>query len=477
MKGATRGPPLKPKRRRRQLVKRCIQAAALVGFVIQSVQVSVLFFEYTTTTQLKMQTPEVILVRSVALCIRYHELLDQEALEREASNSSSRRALQPLDSLAAGISQEDALTVAQVFRLTPEPEALLSSCVSRPDNWRYTRLSGSACYDVFNVSRFFTLEYMCYVVAERLERNLSLASVTHSSFLQHRVYEVTLGHVFRHSVIVMPIVFTDGLPFRSRDYTSALPPLRVSGSDMRDLNQQQAFNIFDVYGSDVSFHRLPPPYDTRCVDRPYDSLFFCRRSCLVREFASFDRLPGFELLTPDFAHLLDRRVFSVKDLNDSQMLEQATLAYATCGRECRFTPCVSGYVKTTKRAMRDRSDDLRFSYLTSADPSVAIHAQATMTFIEYFSFLSGCFGTWFGVSFLSLRHLRLRCSLRQTERKADREETRNFPSLLVSRIGGVAGTPVAPQQFQSSWRRLRRPHISEKITPSHHSFVARRIRF
>lgn len=40
--------------------------------------------------------------------------------------------------------------------------------------------------------------------------------------------------------------------------------------------------------------------------------------------------------------------------------------------------------------------------LTSSDSNITIIAQETMSFIEYFSFITGSFGTWFGFSFLSL---------------------------------------------------------------------------
>ena len=381
-----------PNYKRRTLIKRIIFAGSIIGFTATVIQVSILYFSYRTTTQVKLTSPPIIRMHAVVLCIRYIDIIDAEKMKNETGLT-----FRPLKSLDDGIDQEDMLTVEQIFKYTPHENDFFSSCFSRPDNWRYNIANDSSCYDGFNVTRFMTLEYMCYRVAEKLNRNLTLLAVTRASFLQYRIYELTLSQRFRAVSSIIPIVFGGGYPYLSRDYTSALPQLRIPDSD------QLLYNIFEVYPSDVSSVLLPPPFDTRCIHEDEGKPFTCRKECLIREYAMFDRAPAFELLTEP----LKLKVFTVKDLRNTSLLQMASKAYYKCVKTCSFVSCHQGYSKTTSRVMKDSNTDLRYSLLTSVDSEMIIIAQATMTFIEYFSFVSGCFGTWFGLSFLSLDPLRI----------------------------------------------------------------------
>lgn len=377
---------------RRGLIKRLILIISISGFMAQVSQVSMMYFRYTTTTQVKIFSPAIIKQHGVAICVRYNDIID---MDRVCTETGVR--LKHVQSLDDGIDLEDKLTVDQIFSFTPHEDEFISSCFSRPDNWRYSFHNGSDCYNVFNVSRFMTLEFMCYRIIVKQDKRLSLLSVTQSSFLQYKIYEITLGQKFRSSVMVIPVVFTDGYPFQSRDYTSSMPQFRVGDS----INF--TYNIFKIYPSDISFSLLAKPYDTGCdADVDVDGRYGCKRDCMIEEYGNFDRAPAFELL-----HLpLKLKAFSVKDVNDTRMRQSATDSYNMCFDKCMKIPCEYGYSKTTSSVMKDSGLDIRFSLLTSIDSDIRIIAQESMSFIEYFSFVSGCFGTWFGLSFLSLNTIR-----------------------------------------------------------------------
>lgn len=374
------------------VIQRLLSSASVVGFTAQVIQVSILYFGYRTTTQVKIQTPADITTHAVALCIRYIDIVNREALKKDTGLE-----FRPLIELRDGIEQEDLLTVEQVFKYTPHEDALLSECFTRPDEWRYSFRNGPDCYNVFNVSRFMTLEYMCYRVSERIETNLTVLSVTHASFQQYKIYEIKLGPTLRSTVLVIPIVYSDGYPFLSRDYTSPLPQLRVSRLD------NFTYNVLHVFPSDFLFFRLPPPFDTLCHEAVQGYDRYCNKECLIKEFGKFDRVPGFEMLE----HPYKLKVFSVKDLNDTSLLRKATDSFLRCRKKCFYTPCQDKFSSTTSRVMKDGGMDIKLSLLTSINPNIIIIAQATMVFIEYFSFVTGCFGTWFGWSFLSLNRFKL----------------------------------------------------------------------
>jgi hypothetical protein len=56
--------------------------------------------------------------------------------------------------------------------------------------------------------------------------------------------------------------------------------------------------------------------------------------------------------------------------------------------------------------MQDSNKNLRFSLLSSMDADIAIKSVESMSFIAFFSYITGCLGTWFGLSFLSVTRLR-----------------------------------------------------------------------
>lgn len=368
-----------------------IQFGSLIGFVTQVIQVSMQYFAYETVTKVKFETPHTIQTHSVALCFRYADIIEAERLKKDTGLS-----FKPLTSLESGIGQEDLLTVQQIFNYTPDEHTIFSCCQVRGNNWMVDQSDAAGCYEFFKVDRFFTLEFMCYRIRERVKTEITLESVTQSSFQQYKVFEITLSEEFWKAVFLTPIVFVDGYPFLSRDYTSTLPQLRVGDS------YNFTYNIFGFYPSDVKITYLPAPFDTNCQPAKPDTEYVCKRDCLIEEYAKFGRAPGYVLIIEPSNYT----VFSVKDQSNKDILEKASAAYTHCHKKCMILPCEVSYSKTTTKVMQDSNKNLRFSLLSSMDADIAIKSVENMSFIAFFSYIAGCLGTWFGLSFLSVTRLR-----------------------------------------------------------------------
>ena len=163
---------------RSPVFKRLITVASLIGFLCQVIQVSIQYFAYKTTTQVKIKSPELITAHSVAICIRYGDILNKTRLKKDAGIT-----FKPLRELSDGIRQENLLTVDQIFEYTPNEFDLIIACFSRPDNWRYTiNNNGTECYKWFNVTRFFTLEFMCYNIEESRENQARNSDQVYKSY-------------------------------------------------------------------------------------------------------------------------------------------------------------------------------------------------------------------------------------------------------------------------------------------------------
>ena len=121
-------------KRRRKLVQRLLRTAAVIGFTLQVVQVSLQYFAFTTTTQVSYLLPPFVQPHVVALCVRYSDMLDHERVRRETGIQS-----QAVKSMADAYDQESRLTIRQSMRYTPAVNKTIDSCTYRRDGWTSVR--------------------------------------------------------------------------------------------------------------------------------------------------------------------------------------------------------------------------------------------------------------------------------------------------------------------------------------------------
>ena len=74
---------------------------------------------------------------------------------------------------------------------------------------------------------------------------------------------------------------------------------------------------------------------------------------------------------------------------------------ADCKRRCVFFPCSIDFTRTAL-IVKTRGNKYSVALMTPNQPHTRLTSLPSMSFIDFFSLLSSCVGTWFGVSFLSL---------------------------------------------------------------------------
>ena len=108
-------------------------------------------------------------------------------------------------------------------------------------------------------------------------------------------------------------------------------------------------------------------------------------------------LPGSEILLYPYP----LKTVSETEKRDPEMQSKVDSFEKTCQKKCYSNRCHFAISITSSVPSRKSSASLGFSVNTAKQPDLYSKSLPIMTFIQYFSFVMGCFGLWFGISFLS----------------------------------------------------------------------------
>lgn len=378
---------------------------AVIGFSVQVIQVSILYFEYETTTQVKMRLHDFLIQHNIQICIRYGDILDRDRL----LNETGKNVVQILD-LDEAIDEESTLTLKQMFDYTPSAAEVISACFYRSSDMTFGIQREHNCSSLFKVTKAFTLEFMCYKFDPISQFRLPMSAAVQSRYKQYTIFDITLNQQMQTANYIVPVAFIGSYPYESRRFSESALIHSNLGHGHGD------YNWINVFSNDFIINQLEAPYDTRCISREYDEYFVCHRDCLVSGFRRrFHKLPFTEFLEEGGRFNQNHKFLSTAELNDPVTGKRVREMYIGCKKRCYFNPCYMIYTKTTFRTLLFKEFPLAFSAMTPTEADIVTQAQVTMTFVEYFSFITGCFGTWFGLSFMSLDplHYSLRMRRRQ----------------------------------------------------------------
>ena len=336
------------------------------------------------------RSPVKAIHHNVALCISYIDLIDGDRLEKETGIKWKKPTSNYSDLFV-----ERPVTINQVFKYTPDAGDAIDSCTIRTNDWVFQPLLRNDCSKSFNVSKFLTLEFMCYSIQPQNHHNIDLRYVTQSLFLQFTMFEVGLTSIFAVAKYINLIVFTGNYPFISRDFSS-FTTLTSAPEAPNKTN-----NYLNVFSSDYSIKQLPAPFDTACHNLSVDDRFLCKYECLLHRYKLSKMMPA-NIIIPD---LPDYRILAYKDLHNPELLALVSKNDRECHTKCSFNPCLQQYTKTTIDPVYWEGSVLTLGMRSPIDPDIDTEAKPVMHFVELFCFLCSCSGAWFGISFLSMNPL------------------------------------------------------------------------
>lgn len=382
-------------RRRKVSFRLMMTIISIAGFVTQTSYVSIQFFSYETTSSIRFNATENNFFEFISACFRIADILDYERLHLETGLN--------LSTVDPTINQVfrlfSSLTVRQLYEYTPSTtEGIIDSCIHRPSRWQLAQSTGSECESLFNMTRYFTMEFMCYQFKQQDMKGITDRMVDHSALHHGRYNQVVLNNKFDRINAIMMIVSDSFLPYRSRDYSYVLP--RFKHNNNKKSTDESDHNFVFVTASYLIIDLLPIPYDTKCVYRHDESWMVCFKYCLLDSYIeSIDAIPASEIWVERF----DKKAFIGTNETNQPMFDQLNQLHASCLKRCSFTSCHLRLGKTYTSAVKENiRTSFGFAAMTASEPDINVKANAFMSFIDYLTFIGSCIGTWFGLSFLSL---------------------------------------------------------------------------
>lgn len=426
------------------ILNRLLVLLSMIGFSLQVINISVQFFTFTTITHVRVSTPEKIAPYAVAICFRFSDILQTDRMFNETGIK-----LAHVETIDDAIRDEGRLTIKQVFEYTPKAEDAIASCYYRPDPWVVVGAKAKECREQFEVSKFQTQEFMCYKIWEREHRDLRMDVATRSTFGKNEIFSVYFNVSFKDADVINPIIMNNRdldeeddlpkLPYRSRDHSPVLKirdPLNPSGSN----------NFFQVIPSSFESTALEAPYDTQCINRQVGEIADCRLKCQLQKMRPFKLVPGYELLQEEY----DLKPVATRDIQNDLRGPQIREAVNYCTKKCTFKPCSGSFTASRARVRSVNDPSIGFALVTPVAPVIRVTARPSMSFVDFFSFVSSCFGTWFGISFLSIG------SWKFFKQKEDR---RPYASSLSTgmRRRTIPRFPILHPSFHHHYMAVTRP--------------------
>lgn len=317
---------------------------------------------------------------------------------------------------------ESNLTIADIFKMTPDPDETLDRCFSRStDALRAFIYKPSGCKRIFITERFYIFNQMCY--SYRLHANYSFnifTALQTITALETGIWAISMSDWLVESLNEVLLITHFGRPpMLSQPYAVKL---------RRDENN-------DYEGFKLRYHwiwnsLLPAPYDTMCHPHSgpcFDECYRSRRGILNKEFYTrFIDEPS------NLSHL------SLNDLMNETVRGVVSDTYKTCHQTCPHRPCEYSYTITYRDTSWPPDDPkskrkLIFQIMSPESAGNSNQSFPKLDFYAFCIYVSNVIGFWLG----------LHCwSLVRIEKRTNR---------------------IIKRQFRSQKRRVRRRRVMQRI--------------
>lgn len=378
-----------------------------IGFLYQVSTISSSYFGYATTTLTTIDMPEMLFPPDMSLCVRYVDLLSPESI-REVCGKDV------LTNTSKGIQMiQDAITIRQIFNMTPDPENLLEFCFL-PQLQSYHVFEGEAedCIREVSGDKYYVQEYICY--------HFKIRGAEHKMYsYENQAYALSFPGLFYGIFLNLTqmegadsiktvIHEKDTLPYESMGYAP------VFG---RFINNDQKYNMIKAAYQVTEIDLLGPPFETNCrTYKEFDSLqSLCVQKCL-------DNLTRKEFGEVSFSAIQDTGVplkhISNKDVSDRKVSAKLHEIDTRCFTICDQPACETEHYSTFLQ-IEEESDMEFFAVVVQAPtlPAINVTSGQKMTLSDFLVYITSTCGTWFGISALSFSPLTLKSHLRKREKK------------------------------------------------------------
>ncbi|KAI1304143.1 hypothetical protein HDE_01917 [Halotydeus destructor] len=320
-----------------------------------------------------------------------------QVFNRTAYNKTGKEKIGKLVGASEVLKFQSMMTVGQLLEYSPSADDLISECiVRRPLNLEFFYLRRKECYKAFNVTKYYTLEYICYTVNLV---PLDGDNLYHSHHLNLAInypgvyYEVTLDSIWlqvMNNFRILAVQRGDG------DDSLALAPVISRGLE----NGVALYDFFRVSNYKIHYHRLPPPYDTKCrryEDEGHRSATDCENKCINQR--SQNLINRFWYGSRAYKSL-NQRPLSSNDMHNKTLAAIVGHIGSHCQHACAQAECDTTWA-ITRVTVERQNIGITFSVVAPKRPSFYIYHDAQLTIESYLIYAMSCVGSWFGLSVLS----------------------------------------------------------------------------
>ena len=366
-----------------------------VGVTYQISLMSSNYFEYRTTTEIRIELPKKVSRMAISICTRYVDHLDYEQIRRESPGKfrSNWHFTHDVNWIRK---YQHELTVDEILRFTPEINSILFKMAYRVSHSYESRVSnGSSIYDLLEVEKYLYLEFICYKLYQKSGEDISYSSLsvtpTASGEILHIVLNKTLD---RANMMKIAIHSQRNRPYRSLMFT----PVQRRSYDAKD--QVAQYNSFSSYSTLLHTRNLPPPYDTKCFDYERIGLAStteCIEECIkTRVIQKLNKIP-FSFMVNES---IDMKMVSYLDVIRPETAKTLFQIQHVCSEICSHRSCKDLTEMTFTTSTMFPVFILRV--IVPLYPSIFITANPALKLVEFLTQVMSILSTWTGVSIMSL---------------------------------------------------------------------------
>jgi hypothetical protein len=353
------------------------------GLAAQLHEVCDSYFRFLTSSRMTYEVREMEYFQTIVICPRIMDIIDRTDYQKSGILQDLQ--LNQIPKLAG-------LTLKTIFKLTPKSDQVIQHCALRDS--KLMRMSDPAkedsqCMELFSVSKSVSGERVCYFITPKYLKNYSVGDVSSYLTYQNIAYLVSFGGgPLERAVLGQFITYLrheNDEPLYSRMFS------RFVNKFESNLSRTGV----DLFGQSVEIERLPPPYDTQCLEGHDRQV--CYENCLKEKFIQINRVPWSSFIRKP-SHL---KIFTYPDMRNITNKTFANAAIFECHSACKLrSECHTTFTVTT--LTHHNSNDFYVTSMVPSGPHMHLTSLRYMTIIDFLVQVGSCFGIWLGLSINTL---------------------------------------------------------------------------
>ena len=342
------------------------------------------YFRYETMVDHEKIANPVGSLPKIAICSYYENLIGVRNQDFE---------IETFDPQMREINRKANFTFNQMLAAIIPPEKVLSSCLVRDEETSLAEShSGPVCNKFFSVSIFTSDNMICYNIKKK-------DSDAHSCDL------MSFGKLPSHPGVLYSVKIN---PKLTKDATEQFIILHLAPNERPLSSKLCGVKIYFDYGAFTrtilsfqyfSFHYLPRPYDTKCLDKESYDQDECLNECRLKKGEVINRIPYYAMIDKPS----NLTFLTYTDLADKELARFWSKTEHYCQNiACPHIRCKHAYMNTVKSETRKSKQRPHYIIQNPLLPFLDTKFVPRIKFTDLAYNLSCCFSFWLGISVLSL---------------------------------------------------------------------------